>query len=75
VPISVKFINGVNDTDEHIVTVNGAETTLKTPSHIISKRLIPYTRICARFGVYIECAGNMEIDGITIQYKKAGGIK
>lgn len=75
VPISVKFINGVNDTDEHIVAVNGAETTLKTPSHIISKRLIPYTRICARFGVCIECAGNMEIDGITIQYKKAGGIK
>jgi hypothetical protein len=75
VPISVKFINGINDTDEHIVTVNGAETTLRTASHIINKRMIPYTRICSKFGILIQCAGQMEIDGITIKYKKAGGIK
>jgi hypothetical protein len=69
------IINGINDTDEHIVTVNGAETTLRTASHIINKRMIPYTRICSKFGILIQCAGQMEIDGITIKYKKAGGIK
>ena len=75
VPISVLFINGINNNDEHISHVNGTDTSLKTASHITNRHFIPYTRVCNKFGILIQCAGQMEIDGISIRYKQAGGIK
>jgi hypothetical protein len=75
IPVAVEFLNETGMIDRQIVTVNGAETTLKQPSHVINRRLIPFTRLCARFGVKIACEGRLEIDAMTITYKKAGGIK
>lgn len=75
IPVAVEFLNETGMIDRQIVTVNGAETTLKQPSHVINRRLIPFTRLCARFGVKIVCEGRLEIDAMTITYKKAGGIK
>ncbi len=75
VPVLVKFISEVTTTDEHIVNVNGAETTLREPAHIKNKAFIPYTRICSRFGIRVESTSGMELDGITLNYRMAGGIK
>ncbi len=74
-PIKVEFISERSISDEHSITVSGAEAKSYEPQYIHPCRLFPYTKGTVMFGARITCDGMLSIASMSLQYKALGGAK
>ena len=74
-PIKVEFISDKQLSDEHEITIEGAEAEQYSPEYIHQCRLFPYTKGTVSFGAVISCEGELVLNSMTLQYKALGGAK
>ena len=74
-PVTVSFVTDYTESDTHTLLTADRPTLEGTPAHVINRAIVPYTRLCGRVGVRFESVGKMEIYGVTVNYRIAGGKK
>lgn len=74
-PISVRFETNTGEADECTVKTSRVSANERTAAFFENKQIMPYTRLCTRLGIDVECNGLMAVDAISLKYNTAGGKK
>lgn len=72
-PIKVDIISDTRTKDTITLKTGKLQTNEREPNFIENKRIMPFTRLCARVGLKVECDGLLALDSITMKYNTAGG--
>lgn len=74
-PIEIRFITEQGDNDVANIIIDGENCQNRDAKYLSSYDIYPYSRSNVRFGVKIQCNGNLEINSISFKYKILGGVK
>lgn len=74
-PIRVIYITENGEYPEEAVKLRYADTDGYTPGYVRNMPLRPCVGLINRFGIRMECEGNMAVDSVSIHYRITGGAK
>ena len=72
-PVSVQVVTDALENDTHTVVGNVFSMAKEILNRITERCIKPYTHVCGRVGIRFSCKGKMEIYGVSISYRQAGG--
>ncbi|MBQ7288765.1 MAG: hypothetical protein IJW78_03440 [Clostridia bacterium] len=74
-PMFLKYITENGEYPQELIRLRHNDTTEYSAGYVRNKPLRPCVGLTNRFGICLECEGNMAIDAISINYKLTGGAK
>lgn len=75
VPVAITFESDARTSDKNTLKTGRMIADERTPVFFENKQILPYTRLCTKFGIKAECHGIMAVDSISLKYNIAGGKK
>lgn len=75
VPVAITFESDTRTSDKNTLKTGRTVADERTPVFFENKQILPYTRLCTKFGIKVECNGIMAVDSISLKYNIAGGKK
>lgn len=74
-PVTVQVVTDRLENDTHTLMGDVFSVAREILNRITERAIKPYTRVCGRVGIRFSCKGKMEIYGVSISYRQAGGKK
>ena len=71
-PIFIKYVTENGEYLQESIVLSHNDTTEYSAGYVTNKPLRPAVGIVNRFGLKIECEGDMAIDAISIDYRPVG---
>lgn len=75
VPVAITFESDARTSDKNTLKTGRTVADERAPVFFENKQILPYTRLCTKFGIKAECHGIMAVDSISLKYNIAGGKK
>lgn len=74
-PINLSILTNNMAEDRFTLTVQESNTSEDSITYVVNRHIVPYSKLFTRIGIRLECDGFLSLDGISLNYKIAGGSK